>query len=197
LGRTELPRTLNTGDLREANRLKHRVLAALQEEASRAALAAELHPDSVEYLAEAARMQREAMKAGLDEHTAEAGLDAAVENWLERMARKFGTGHDGAPLLPETKERAVRLAYRVFRGDQPDLLSDYVEKHLKELAPRITASALATKAAPPHGLQHVGRRRRRADDHHPSRDRPLRHGSAGSKNCASSRSSTSKMVRCT
>jgi integrase len=85
------------------------------------------------------------MKAGLDEHAAEAGLDATVENWLERMARKFGTGHDGAPLLPETKERAVRLAHRVFSGDQPDLLADYIKKHLKELAPRITASALATK----------------------------------------------------
>jgi hypothetical protein len=90
-------------------------------------------------------MQREAMKAGLDEDAAEAGLDAAVENWLERMAAKHGTGHDGAPLLPETKARAVRLAHSVFRGDQPDLLADYVEKHLKELAPRITASALATR----------------------------------------------------
>ena len=90
-------------------------------------------------------MQREAMKAGMDEHTAEAGLDAAVESWLERMASKFGTGADGAPLLPETKERAVRLAHRVFHGDQPDLLSDYVTKHLKEVAARITPSALATK----------------------------------------------------
>jgi hypothetical protein len=72
-------------------------------------------------------MQREAMKAGLDEDAAEAGLDAAVENWLERMAAKHGTGHDGAPLLPETKARAVRLAHRVFRGDQPDLLADYVD----------------------------------------------------------------------
>src|SRR5205807_4043384 len=133
LGRSEVLKALGTSDLREANKLKHRALAQMQEEASRAALAAELHPDSVEYLAEAARMQREAMRAGLDEHAAEAGLDAAVENWLERMGAKFGTGPDGHPLLPETKERAVRLAHRVFKGEQPDLVSDYVTKHLKEL----------------------------------------------------------------
>jgi hypothetical protein len=83
LGRTEMLRTLNTGDLREANRAKHRVLAELQEKASR-----------------------------LDERAAEAGLDASVERWLEGMARKFGTGPDGHPLLPATKERAARLAYR-------------------------------------------------------------------------------------
>ena len=145
LGRSEVLKALGTSDIREANRLKHRVIAQLQEEASRLALAAELHPDSVEYLAEAARVSREAVKAGLDEDTAAAGLDASVESWLDRMARKFGTGPDGHPLLPETKERAVRLAHRIFNGDQPDLLKEYVTKHLKELAGRITASALATK----------------------------------------------------
>jgi len=137
LGRSEVLKSLNTRDLREANRLKHRVIAQLQEEASRLALAADLHPDSVEYLAEAARVSREAVKAGLDEEEAAAGLDASVESWLDRMSYKFGTGPDGHPLLPETKERAVRLAHRVFRGEQPDLLSEYVTKHLKELGIRV------------------------------------------------------------
>ena|SRR5882762_10543343 len=72
---------------------------------------------------------REAIAAGLDERAAEAGSDASVERWLEGMARKFGTGPDGHPLLPETKTRRARLAYRVFRGEQPALLGDYVTKH--------------------------------------------------------------------
>jgi len=145
LGRSEVLKSLGTRDLREANKLKHRALALMQQEASRAALAAELHPSSVEHLAEVARIQRAAVVAGLDEHAAEVDMDAAVERWLERMAAKHGTGHDGHPLLPETKERAVRLAHRVFKGEQPDLLSEYVTKHLKELGGRITQSALVTK----------------------------------------------------
>jgi hypothetical protein len=88
---------------------------------------------------------REAIAAGLDERAAEAGSDASVERWLEGMARKFGTGPDGHPLLPETKTRRARLAYRVFRGEQPALLGDYLTKHLKELAGRMTPSAPATK----------------------------------------------------
>jgi len=67
----------------------------------------------------------EAIAAGLDERAAEAGSDASVERWLEGMARKFGTGPDGHPLLPETKTRRARLAYRVFRGERPALLGDF------------------------------------------------------------------------
>ncbi|HEY3786143.1 MAG TPA: DUF6538 domain-containing protein, partial [Steroidobacteraceae bacterium] len=59
IGREEILRSLRTGSLVEANRVKHRVIAAIQESISKATVAATLSPDSADYITEVARQQRQ------------------------------------------------------------------------------------------------------------------------------------------
>jgi integrase len=147
VGKAEVLRSLKTRDRREADRLKHRALADIHAELSRAAVAASLSPESAEYVVEVARLQREAVKSGTQsEESAELALDAALEKHLDRLAKKRGVGADGHPILPEAHERTLKLAHRVFRGEELVLLDDTVTKYLAEVKPRITNAGYSAKA---------------------------------------------------
>jgi integrase len=146
VGKAELFRSLHTHDLREANRLKHRVLAELKDELARLAAAATLPKESVEFVVEAAKGQRALVKDGYPEAQAEAGLDAVVENYLDAMRRKRGIDSaTGDPRLSEAEGRALSLAHRIFSGDDLTLLSEGISKYLREVRPRITKAAFAQK----------------------------------------------------
>jgi integrase len=147
IGKTEIVRTLKTRDLREANRRKHAVLAAMHEELSRATAEATLPKTSAEYVLSVAKAAREGMlKGDQSEDQAEAAVDAALEDHLERMARKRGidpeTGH---PLLEEAHERTLQLAHRVLHEGEGSLLSKSLKTYLAEIKPRVRAKTLLEK----------------------------------------------------
>lgn len=146
-GQTELLQSLKTTSLAEARRLRHRVVHELQQEISRRVLAAETLPGTAEYVIEIARSQRQSVIDGIQpEENAEAGLDVAVEEFLDdaRRARGFDP-ETGDPHLSETELRALQLAHKVFRGEHVAMLAEQVKAHLAEEAPRITAGALEDK----------------------------------------------------
>jgi integrase len=147
LGKSEVLRSLKTRDLAEARRRRHRVVASINEELSRLAVSATLPKGSVEYVVDVAREQRQTVIDGMqDERAAEAGLDVAVEDYLERQRGEKGFDpHTGDPVLSEAEERALQLAHKVFRGEEMSLLSEQVKKYLKEVQPRITKAGYAQK----------------------------------------------------
>jgi integrase len=146
-GKTDLQRSLKTTSLVEARRLRHRVVHELQEEISRSVLAAETPPGTVEYVMDAARASRAAVLDGsMDEENAELALDATVERFLEGAAQERGVDDDdGDPNLTDAEARALRLAHKVFSGEQTALLKDQIRSHLAEEKQRITAGALEDK----------------------------------------------------
>ena len=147
IGRKLIYRSLKTPDLAEARRRRHRVIAEVHAEINRMVLAATMSPDSVDYVVDAARVQREAFEAGqMTEQQAEAGLDSLVQRFLERQAQKRGiepeTGH---PLLAEADEQALKLAHKVFRGEQVTTVASQVDLYLTEVKPRLTAGSYEAK----------------------------------------------------
>jgi integrase len=147
VGRQELIRALGTRDLAEANRRKHAVLAAMQEELSRAEAGALVPRESAEYLLETAKELREAVRNGeTTDADAEAALDAALENHLEKAARRHGRDTEsGHPLLPEDQERVLKLAFTVLHTGDVDLLSQAVKDYLAEKAPHINRQTAREK----------------------------------------------------
>ena len=86
LGKSEVLRSLKTRDRREADRLKHRVLAEMHAEMSRAAVAATLSPESADYVVEVARLQRESVRKGVQsEEDAEATLSDTLDRHLGKL----------------------------------------------------------------------------------------------------------------
>jgi site-specific recombinase XerD len=147
IGKTEIVRTLKTRDLREANRRKHAVLAAMQEELSQYAAEATLPKTSAEYVLSVAKAaRREMLKGEQTEEEAEAAVDAALEDHLDLMARKRGinveTGH---PLLDETHERTLLLAHKVLHDGDAALLSKSLKTYLSEIKSRVRAKTLIEK----------------------------------------------------
>jgi integrase len=147
VGRAELLRTLHTRDIREAVRRKHAVLARLHLEMTQAEFSAELPKDSAEYILEVAKGQRKAMLAGrIDEQSAQAGLDATIDEQIELLRRKHGHDpHTGNPHDSGTSARMHDLAHRILEGDDVELLSDSVKKYLAETAPRVRNQTLREK----------------------------------------------------
>jgi integrase len=147
LGKTDIVRSLKTRDLREANRKKHAVLAELQRELTQAELSTMLPKDSAGYIIEVAKGQRRALQEGrMDEHTAEAGLDAAIEEQLELLRRKKGYDEEtGDPHGSDSHLRMQGLAHRVLAGDEVELLSDSVKAYLAEVKVRVRNQTLREK----------------------------------------------------
>ncbi|HEY3654001.1 MAG TPA: tyrosine-type recombinase/integrase [Steroidobacteraceae bacterium] len=148
VGRTELLRTLKTRDIQEANRRKHAVLAELQRVLTQSELTAVLPKESAEYILQIAKGQRRALQEGIiDERTAEAGLDVAVDDQLELLRRINGfNAETGEPNnLDESYERMHQLAQRVLGGDEVELLSESVKRYLTEVASRVRKQTLREK----------------------------------------------------
>ena len=139
VGKAELFRSLKTRDVREANKLKHRVLAEMHAELSRLAVEATLPKSSAEYVLATARALREAVVTGTStQENAEAALSAALDDHLEHH------GGDEAQ-LSEAHERTLRLANRMLTHGNVTLLTEAVAKYLKEVKPRITGAAYNQK----------------------------------------------------
>jgi integrase len=123
LGRSEIVRTLGTGDLNAAIRLRDRAAAVIRDEIDRAARSADLRPGEPGWLLEAARQQRQTVASGLqDQDAAESGLDVATET-------HYSAGGGGSE---------TALAYRVFAGASGLMLSEAITRHLGELEPHVT-----------------------------------------------------------
>lgn len=139
MGRPELVRSLQTRDLAEANRKKHAVLAQIQRELTQAGLAASLPKESAEYVMQIAKAQRAAVLSGaMSEQMAEAGLEVALEEHLERLRPAEGYDAETGEARPTAaRERTLKLAHRMLRGDDAELLSDAVAQYLAEIKPRV------------------------------------------------------------
>jgi integrase len=139
LGRSEFVRTLKTRDLREANQRKHAVLAQMQREITQAAFTATLPRDSAEYLLRAAARQRRAVQQGrLTESAAETRLDALVARHLRSLRPEAkANGPDRAQVLPEARERALKLAHRVLHGEEIAPLRKMISTYLTEIQTHI------------------------------------------------------------
>lgn len=147
VGKQELIRALGTRDLAEANRRKHAVLAAMQDELTRIEASALVPRGSAEYLLETAKELREYVRKGeTTEAAAEASLDAALEDHLEKAARTYGRDPEsGHPALPEQHERLLKLAAKVLHTGDVDSLSQTVKDYLAEKAPHINKQTLREK----------------------------------------------------
>ena len=146
VGRSEVLRTLQTQDLREAHKRKHRVLAQLQEMVSKIAVEASLPKERAEYVLTTARQLREEVAKGAStEENALLAFDAALENHLALH------GGDEAQ-LPEAHERTLRLANQVLTHGNVTLLSEAIAKYLKEIKARITAGAHRQKGKQLHAF---------------------------------------------
>lgn len=145
-GKSELVRALGTRDLREANRLKHRVLTELQQELSRIVAHASLPLDSAEYvLATAKQFRAQVLSGEAREKDAEIALDVALEEHLELAAKKYGRSRAGHPLVPEAHERTLKLAHKVFHSGDVALLSESIKQYLEETRKRVTVKGIEEK----------------------------------------------------
>ena len=146
VGKSEVLRSLKTGDLREAGRLKHQVLATLQKEISRAvASALPLHAGA-DVLAAAEGLRESVLKGETTSEDAEAAFEATVERHLDAAGRAHGISlADGHPLLKEAHERSLQLAHQVFYTGNVTLLSAAIADYLKETGPRVRVGTLNEK----------------------------------------------------
>jgi hypothetical protein len=135
LRRREIVRSLKTRDLREAYHRKHAVLAEMQWEITQAAFRATLPEGSAEYVLGVAKRQRVAVERGrISESAAQAQLDALVNHHLRaRQASPVPQTLTSNAPAPEARERALRLAHRVLRGEQVAPLRKLVMTYLGEL----------------------------------------------------------------
>jgi integrase len=136
VGRRELIRTTKTHDLAVANRVKHSILAELHQQLNAAQLNRELPKESADYVLAAAREARDSVTKGITrEDDAERGLDATIENHLDLLRKKRGEDPTtGDPQITDGHTRAIRLAHRVFAGEDVALLSVHSETYLAEVS---------------------------------------------------------------
>jgi integrase len=140
VGKTEILRSLKTGDVREASRLKFEALAAMQREINLAVEGKRPSQPGSDVLAAA-----EVLRQETDRHNAALAFDAAVERDLEAAGKVHGVDRHGSPLVPDEHLRSVRLAHDVFYKGNVTLLSTAVTDYLKETAPRVRVGTLNEK----------------------------------------------------
>lgn len=147
LGKSELVRSLKTRDLREANRVKHAVIAEMQRELSQAAAQATLPRESAEFVLEVAKAERKAVERGeRTQQEAEEQLTHVVERYLEEQSKTSGTdAEDGYPLLKDAHWRTLQLANRVLHAGEVALLSQCIKDYLTEKAPHINKQTYREK----------------------------------------------------
>lgn len=146
VGKSEVLRTLGTGDLREANQRKHAVLDAIYKEWAALTTQPIRGTDEAQRIADEARSLIAEVKAGrMSAEDAEAALDAAVENFTDRRIKEVGTDEDGDANLPADEAAAIRTAYKVIAGNDAELLSTATRDYLRETEARVTKAAQHAK----------------------------------------------------
>jgi integrase len=151
IGAKVLIRSLQTQDKTEANRRKHAVLAELQALLAQAA-AQDAPPakrpaeETPERLLQIAVEEREAIEAGArDPEEAEAGLDAAMDRYLEQQAQRLGRDSEGYPPLPPETHAILQRATRTLSGQLQRSIGRHVERYLEEVAEHLTAQTVGDK----------------------------------------------------
>ncbi|MGQ4584149.1 DUF6538 domain-containing protein [Lysobacter sp. F60174L2] len=148
VGQKVLLRSLQTRDRVEANRRKHAAIAELQALIA-SAVARAPNPslsDTPEGLLELATRAREGIEAGTeDPDQAEAGFDAAVEDFLDDQAAHLGRDDEGNPRLPPEALSKVRRGYKVLSGSLSRTLAKRTEAYLEESAGHLTAQTVDEK----------------------------------------------------
>jgi hypothetical protein len=151
VGAKVLTRSLQTRDLAEANRRKHAVLAEWQALFAQAA-AQDVPPpkrpveETPERLLQIAIEEREAIEAGeRDPEEAEAGLDAAMDRYLDQQAARLGRDSEGYPPLPPDAHAILQRATRTLSGQLQRSLGRHVERYLEEVAEHLTAQTIGDK----------------------------------------------------
>jgi integrase len=147
IGKTEVLQSLKTHDLKQANKLKHRVIAEMQESFTRAAATAVLPRDAADaVLIEAQQLRAAVARGEVTREDAEVVFDANLERHLETQARLKGINPaDGHPVLDEAHERVLQLAHHVFTTGNTTLLSKCIADYLKETGPRVRVGTLNEK----------------------------------------------------
>src|SRR6266436_97664 len=148
VGKSVLVKALGTRDVREANKLKHPVLAELHRDLTRASVTQSLGTSkATPTILDIARGQRRAAAEGLmDDETAEAGFDAHLDQELERLRRERGFDpHTGDPNMTAEELQALSLANKVISGADVELLSESIAKYLSEAGRRIRIQTLEEK----------------------------------------------------
>ena len=151
LGCKVITRSLRTQDRSEAMRLRHRVIAEIQELFSVASGAPRTGtPEGL--LAEALELRKEIERGTLDVVDAEAHLHHKLDDLLSAEAKEFGIGLDGHPLLPPEAVTTIRRATRVLSGSLEITLGYQCDAHLAEAAKRLTAQTVAEKSKRLHSF---------------------------------------------
>jgi integrase len=151
VGAKVLTRSLQTQDLAEANRRKHAVLAEWHALFAQAAAQDAPPPkrpvrETPERLLQIAIEEREAIDAGeRDPEEAEAGLDAAMDRYLDQQAERLGRDSEGYPPLPPEAHAILQRASRTLSGQLQRSLGRHVERYLEEVAEHLTAQTVGDK----------------------------------------------------
>lgn len=148
VGQKVLLRSLQTRDRVEANRRKHAAIAELQALIA-SAVARAPNPslsDTPEGLLELATRAREGIEAGTDDpDQAEAGFDAAVEDFLDDQAARLGRDDEGNPRLPPDALAKVRRGYKALSGSLSRTLGKRADAYLEESSGHLTAQTVDEK----------------------------------------------------
>ena len=142
-GKSEIVRALHTRDLREANRLKHAVLAQMHAELAEIEAKATLPADATKTLLATATALAEAVSAG-EATASEANL--AMQLHLrghcvqaEPQARELGVSP------AEIVEATLKIARNTLRGGRVHLISKTARDYLEEKAGHVTNQTLEQK----------------------------------------------------
>lgn len=133
MGAKVLTRSLRTRDEGEAHKLRHRVIAELQQLIS---LAAPSAPKALtaEGILESAMRARAGVDAGeVSPADAVPALDAAVSDFLEAEGRKHGVDAEGHPKVSPETVATIRRAYHRLAVDPALTLGHQADKYLKQM----------------------------------------------------------------
>jgi integrase len=132
LGCKVLTRSLQTRDEGEALRRRHRVIAELQALLTETPKAPPAEtPEAILQRAQSARAAVDAGKADpLDEELA---LDATVDDFLSKQARKVGVDKHGHPRIPDADVSTIQKAKRALTGNPALTLGYQAERYMAQV----------------------------------------------------------------
>lgn len=132
MGQKVLTRSLRTRDESEAHKLRHRVIAELQQLINQATPAA---PKALtaEGVLEIATRARAGVDAGeVSPADAVPALDAAVSDFLEEQGRKLGVDAEGHPKVSPEVVATIRRAHHRLTGNPALTLGHQAERYMKQ-----------------------------------------------------------------
>jgi hypothetical protein len=143
VGKSELVRASHTRDLREANRLKHAVLAQMHDQLIQAEARATMPVDAASMLLATARAMTEAVTAG---RATQREADTAMQIRLREQRGELESQAQAAGVSPaQIVERTLVLARRALHGGRVYAISKTIRTYLDEKAPYVTRQTFEQK----------------------------------------------------